>query len=176
MLVILVGKSGVGKTSIIKRLQCKCKFIYPPSYTTRPRRQINDDKIRITYTEFNECVDEFIEYVYYNGNYYGRKKEDILQAKEIDLIIDLEPKGLSTYINFCKHNSIPYHTIYLHCDECIRITNIQEDNGNESRIYRNDEYFDTYFNINCYDIIINTHRFTIEQITQLIVGCCYHEK
>lgn len=166
MLIILTGKSGTGKTTIIKELQ-KHGFIYPPSYTTRPKR-LNDDKICIPYNEFVKHLNDFIEYVQYNGHYYGRKKEDLLQAKHANLVVDLEPKGLQTYIDFCKKNDIDYYAIYLYCNDEKRLENIRKDNTDidKNRLQRDDSYFDWY--IANYDMVINVQRLGVEKIVGVI--------
>ena len=163
MLLILVGKSGVGKTQIMYELT-KHGFSIPPSYTTRPPRP-NDDKIYLTEEEFDHLRQEheFVDCVKYSGYKYGRKKSDILKAKEVNLIIDLEPSGLSKYIDFCNKYQIPYYIVYLKCPEEWWIQRIQDD---EIRRQRNDRYFDYY--LNTYDIIIDVYRIPIDKTVKII--------
>lgn len=163
MLLILVGKSGVGKTQIMYELT-KHGFSIPPSYTTRPPRP-NDDKIHLTDEEFDRLKQEheFVDYVKYGGYKYGRKKSDILKAKETNLVIDLEPSGLSKYIDFCSKYQIPYYIVYLKCPEEWRIQRIQNDN---IRRQRDDKYFDYY--LDTYDLIIDVYRISTDKIISII--------
>jgi guanylate kinase len=161
MLLMLIGKSGTGKTSIINNLN---RFKYAPSYTTRPPRK-NDDKIYIEHNEFCRILDEFIEYTEYNNYWYGRKKADILLAKNENLIVDIEPIGLYKYTEFCNLHNIPYITIYLKCDESERLKRIKND---KIRISRIDNYFEDAEWFKFYDIILDTSKFTINEITQII--------
>ena len=161
MLFILVGKSGVGKSTIIQKLQM-LGFQFPPSYTTRPKRP-NDDKICISEQEFETLIPEFVEYTEYNGYKYGRKKSDILKAKDIDIIIDLEPKGIYTYIEFCQEHQIPYIVIYFKCLDQWRLQNVSND---ISRLQRNDDYFDKY--LHAYDLIIDVSRIPLNKIIEII--------
>jgi len=161
MLLILVGKSGVGKTQIMYELT-KHEFVIPTGYTTRPSRS-NDDKIHLTDEEFNHLIPEFVDCTQYNGYKYGRKRSDILKAKEINLVIDLEPNGLSKYIDFCNKHQIPYYIVYLKCPEEWRVQRIQ---GDEIRCQRNDNYFDYY--LNKYDLIIDVYRIPIDKTIKII--------
>ena len=161
MLLILVGKSGVGKTQIMYELT-KHGFIIPTGHTTRPPRP-NDDKIHLTEEEFNRLIPELVDYTEYGGYKYGRKKSDILKAKETNLVIDLEPSGLSKYIDFCNKCQIPYFIVYLKCPEEWRIQRIQDD---ETRRQRNDNYFDYHLGI--YDLIIDVYRIPIDKTIKII--------
>ena len=101
MLVILMGKSAVGKDSVLKEF---VKHGYTPivSTTTRQMRDGEIPDVTYHYTDkdsFQKLIDagKMIEYVCFNGNYYG------IQAKDIDTtknqVVVLEPNGIRTLLS-----------------------------------------------------------------------------
>ena len=81
-MIILVGASASGKTEICKALCYKYGFKKFVTTTTREQRsnEINGvDYFFISKDEFLNKIsqDRFIEYVQYNGNYYGTEKNQI---------------------------------------------------------------------------------------------------
>ena len=99
-MLVLVGPSASGKSAIVKCLESKYgikKFI---TCTTRPMRVGEVDKVDyyfMTKEEFNVRYNnnEFIETVFYNGNYYGTLKSEA----GIDKVVILEPQGLNNFLN-----------------------------------------------------------------------------
>lgn len=88
-LFLIVGPSGSGKGTVIKKLSEKYKgFVYPVSYTTRePRNGEEDGKVYhfISKGEFEQMIKEgeFLEYAtVHSDNYYGTAKKDIMDALE----------------------------------------------------------------------------------------------
>ena len=75
-MLILVGPSASGKTQIVKILREKYglnKMVTYTSRTMRPGEKEGIDYFFLTKEEFEKRINEgfFIEYVVYNGNYYG---------------------------------------------------------------------------------------------------------
>lgn len=85
-IVFLMWVSGSGKGTLTTFLRQDERFIYIPSYTSRPIREteINGDKYRyISRAEFEESIhaDEFLEYALVHQNhYYGTKKKPLYDA------------------------------------------------------------------------------------------------
>lgn len=77
MFIILSGSSGVGKNTIIKELQKNDNsFAFMPTFTTREMRSGERDGFPyyfITKDEFQNKIkeNEFLEYEFIHGNYYG---------------------------------------------------------------------------------------------------------
>lgn len=93
-MIVLIGKSGSGKDTILKEFK-KYGFNTIVSYTTRPKRhyEINGvDYHFITEDEFKEKLksDFFVEHTEYRGWYYGIAKRD---CDENGVVI-VEPNGL----------------------------------------------------------------------------------
>lgn len=87
-LTLLVGPSGVGKTSIWTHLLEKENVKPFMTHTSREMRESEkqlDSKIQYHFhskEEFKEMIEKgkFFEWVNFNGNYYGTVKEDIENA------------------------------------------------------------------------------------------------
>jgi guanylate kinase len=92
-MIVLIGKSGSGKDTILKELK-KYGFNAIVSYTTRPKRHYEVDGVDyhfITEDEFKEKLksDFFVEHTEYRGWHYGIAKEDCN-----DGVVIVEPNGL----------------------------------------------------------------------------------
>lgn len=91
---MIVGPSGSGKGTVIKRLAAKYGgFRYPISYTTRkPREGEVDGEVYhfISKEKFEEMIKagEFLEYAtVHSNNYYGTSKKDILEPLEVGAVV-----------------------------------------------------------------------------------------
>lgn len=96
-LLIIVGRSCTGKTTIVKELKKTVDFFEVHSFTTRPRRvnELNGgDHEFITLEEFNRLKNEnkLIDVIEYNGNYYGLSEESFDFTK--NNIVVVEPSGI----------------------------------------------------------------------------------
>lgn len=110
-MIILIGPSASGKTEIAKYLISKFAFKKFVTTTTRKPRygEINDiDYHFIDIDTFQKYIneDKFIEYVNYNGNYYGTTLEEIDDQK----VLILEPSGL---LAFKKLNNPKIISFYI---------------------------------------------------------------
>lgn len=93
-IVLLVGMSGTGKTTIAEYCENAYKLKSLQSYTTRPRRT-PDEKGHtfITKEEYSRLTDKVAE-VEYNGNFYCATAE---QVDNSDIYV-IDPKGLQTFM------------------------------------------------------------------------------
>ena len=106
-LYVLIGRSAVGKTTLLNYAVDTYHLHECVSYTTRDRRPLeinNKDYIFIEKSNFLELLinDELIEYTQYNDNLYGLSKNSF--NVYLDNIVIVEPKGLehlkeNEYIN-----------------------------------------------------------------------------
>jgi len=100
MLIVITGPSGVGKTTIIRRLlKADAGLKYSVSLTTRKPRYNERDGIDykfISHEEFQKAIDngEFVEWSEVYGEYYGRLKRDLegLMRKN-DAVIGIDVQG-----------------------------------------------------------------------------------
>ena len=91
-LLLLCGPSGVGKTTLIKRLKVMdSRFKYVSPYITRPLRENEQDKIHISYEKILDLErrGKLVALNNIYGNLYGTPKDFIdeaLQVEEFPLI------------------------------------------------------------------------------------------
>eukprot|EP01080_Neovahlkampfia_damariscottae_P007497 gene7497-11820_t len=98
--IVLCGPSGVGKGTIIKKLQDKYqgKFTLSVSYTTRKPRPGEEDGVHYNFTTHEVMEEEikkgnFIEHAHVHGNYYGSSKKAVTDAKGKCCIFDIDIQG-----------------------------------------------------------------------------------
>lgn len=94
-LVIVSGPSGVGKTSICRRLAEKLDAFLSVSVTTRPPGKNETEGLDyhfIPHDEFQRLIDqdELLEYAQIFENYYGTPKQPVEQALRRGKIVILE--------------------------------------------------------------------------------------
>ena len=117
LLVILSSPSGVGKTTLTKKIQQKySSFKISVSHTTRPPRS-NEvegvDYFFISKDKFKEFIKEnyFYEHAKIFENYYGTLKKNVDEIlKNNDLIFDIDWQGTKQLSKFKNLNLIK---IYL---------------------------------------------------------------
>lgn len=98
-LIVLVGRSCVGKTTLVRQIQKYYgnQIHEAVSVTTRDSRQgeiPGSDYHFTTHEKFEEMLKrkELVEYVYYSGNYYGLTRGAF--EPETTNIVIVEPNGL----------------------------------------------------------------------------------
>ncbi|HEX3355370.1 MAG TPA: guanylate kinase [Tepidisphaeraceae bacterium] len=100
LLIVLCGPSGVGKSTISRRLAEKMNVWYTVSATTRPKRP-GDDKGKtyehIEKPEFFKRLDsdQFLEYAQVYGDYYATPKHPALDhlAEGRDVLLEIDVQG-----------------------------------------------------------------------------------
>ena len=107
IMVILSSPSGVGKTTLTKKIQQKYQsFKISVSYTTRPPRsnEVNGvDYHFVKKAEFEELIKEnkFYEYAKIFENYYGTLKKNVDETlKKNDIIFDIDWQGTKQLSKF----------------------------------------------------------------------------
>lgn len=89
-LYLIVGRSGVGKTTITEALRDRYGYQPVCSYTDRPKRtETEDNHIFVTPEEF-DTLGEMLAYTEFNGHRYGATQELVDQS---DLYV-IDPDGL----------------------------------------------------------------------------------
>ena len=100
-LIVLSGRSGVGKSTVIAELFAQRSNIYfSVSYTTRQPRVGEQDGVNYNFVsreEFERMIadDELLEYAEYVDNYYGTSMKLIQEKLDagIDVLLDIEVQG-----------------------------------------------------------------------------------
>lgn len=99
-LIVISGPSGVGKSTIVKKIMEKINPWYSISMTTRKKRDGEIDGVNYFFVneeEFKKNIEtgNLLEYATYNGNYYGTPKNQIDQklSEGRDVLCEIEVKG-----------------------------------------------------------------------------------
>ena len=107
IMVVLSSPSGVGKTTLTKKIQQKYQtFKISVSHTTRPPRSNEVDGVDynfVTIDQFKDLIkkNDFYEYAEIFGNYYGTLKESVNNLiKKNDIIFDIDWQGTKQLSKF----------------------------------------------------------------------------
>ena len=174
MIIVISGPSGVGKSTIIKKIKRDNNLYFCVSSTTRKIRKGEEDGADynfVTNDYFNEMIEshKLVEHEEYGGNYYGTTYSEINKEKDFAVIIlDLEVNGALKIMNEYKdsigifidiNNDILKERLFKrgHKDELFIKTRL--DLANEQR-----EYINSFK----YHILNNNLELTVKQINDII--------
>ena len=167
-MLVLVGPSASGKSAIVKYLTKNYGLVKFITCTTRAIRvgEVNDvDYHFLSQEEFFKLYDndEFIETVYYNGNYYGTLKREASDNK----VVILEPQGLNNFV--AKIDSI--FAVFLQTDDEVMKQRMIGRGDNMLEINKrleNDRILFSHYQLTKIDYTINTTSLSIEEISKNI--------
>jgi guanylate kinase len=118
IMVILSSPSGVGKTTLTKKLQQKYhSFKISVSHTTRAPRSNEVDGVDyhfVSHEKFKGLIkeDKFYEYAKIFENYYGTTKKGVDETiKNNDIIFDIDWQGTKQLSKFKNLNLIKIYLI-----------------------------------------------------------------
>jgi guanylate kinase len=117
IMIILSSPSGVGKTTITKKIQQKySSFKISVSHTTRSARSNEVEGVDYHFVneeKFKKLIDEekFYEYAKIFDNYYGTLKKNVDEnIKKNDILFDIDWQGTK---QLSKHKKLNLLKIYL---------------------------------------------------------------
>ena len=160
IMVILSSPSGVGKTTLTKKIQQKYhNFKISVSHTTRSPRSNEIDGIDyhfVSKEKFQELISEnkFYEYAKIFENYYGTLKSMVDETiKENDILFDIDWQGTKQLSKFKNLNLIK---IYLITDkEELKSRLIKRNQNTDEEVNKRFDSFDEDIkHWNDYDYII----------------------
>lgn len=168
-MLVIIGPSASGKTEIVNNLISKYNMKKMVTYTTRSMRpnEVNGiDYHFISKNDFLKKIDEgfFLEYVIYNGNYYGTSISSLSSEK----VVIVEASGLKAYIKEAKDK---IKIVFVKCDKDIRKKRMIERLDKMDVISKRLENDDNIFNNKIEalaDFVIDTGNNDIETETKLV--------
>lgn len=175
-MIVLTGASASGKTVTALDLQKRHGLVKAITTTTREKRVGETDGVEyffISKEEFQKRLAEnkFVEHSIYNGNYYGCGVDQVSDNK----IVVLDPNGLHSFLKLKDKNIVSFLLI---ADESTRKTRMKKRGDKEANIKQrieNDVNDFSLEKIGKVDFIINTEKYTIEEVSDLIYKL-YNEK
>ena len=143
-MLVIIGPSASGKTQIVNSLIQFYKMKKMVTYTTRPIRnqEVNGiDYYFIKKEEFLKKITNnfFLEYVSYNGYYYGTANNELSSDKVVIVV----KEGLKAYLQKAKEQ---IKIVFIRCSKPIRRLRMMERNDDleciHTRLIHDDEIFD----------------------------------
>ncbi len=161
IMVILSSPSGVGKTTLTKKIQQKYhNFKISVSHTTRPPRTNEVDGVDYNFVskeKFQELINqkEFYEYAKIFGNYYGTLKKNVDEAiLTNDIIFDIDWQGTKQLSKFKSLNLIKIYLITSNKDELKKRLINRNQNTNQEVEKRFNSFDEDIKHWNDYDYVI----------------------
>ena len=177
-MVILSSPSGVGKTTITKKIQQKYQsFKISVSHTTRSPRSNEVDGVDyyfVSTKKFEELIKQkkFYEYAKIFDNYYGTLKKNVDDlAKTNDIIFDIDWQGTKQLSKFKNLKLIKIYLITASKDEVKQRLISRNQNSNYEIDKRINSFEDDIKHWNDYDYIIIHKNLDVcfKQIENIII-------
>ena len=177
LLVILSSPSGVGKTTLTKKIQQKYNnFKISVSHTTRKPRSNEVDGVDyhfISEDKFKKLITEnsFYEYAKIYENYYGTLKDNVDSTlNENDILFDIDWQGTKQLTKYKKLRLIKIYLI-THNKEELKKRLLKRDKSSSDNINKRFNSFDEDIkHWNDYDYILINRNLEIcfKQIENII--------
>jgi len=179
VMIILSSPSGVGKTTITKKLQQKYKNLkISVSHTTRAPRSNEVDGVDYNFVskkKFEELIskNEFYEYAKIFENYYGTLKKNVdKELKKNDVIFDIDWQGTKQLSKFKNLNIIKLFLITDSKTELKKRLLNRNQNTKEEVEKRFNSFDEDVKNWNDYDYIVINKNLEVcfNQIENIIIN------
>jgi len=179
IMVILSSPSGVGKTTITKKIQQKYQsFKISVSHTTRLPRSNEVDGVDyhfVSHEKFKKLINEnkFYEYANIFENYYGTLKKNVDDTiLHNDIIFDIDWQGTKQLSKFKNLNLIKIYLITDNKDE-LKQRLIKRNQNTKEEVEKRFKSFDEdvkHWNDYDYIIINNNLDVCFKQIENIILN------
>jgi|TARA_B110000881_G_scaffold191659_1_gene183786 guanylate kinase len=179
IMVILSSPSGVGKTTLTKKIQQKYQtFKISVSHTTRLPRSNEVDGVDyhfVSHKDFESLInqDKFYEHAKIFDNYYGTLKKNVDETiLHSDIIFDIDWQGTKQLSKFKNLNLIKIYLITDNKEELKKRLIKRNQNTNEEIEKRFKSFDDDIKHWNDYDYIIINKNLDVcfKQLENIIVS------
>ena len=137
LLIVLIAKSGCGKSTIAHKLERKYNLKQVKSYTTRPMRDNAEDVNTHTFITMNEVEkyrDDMVAWNQYNSNFYFCTRNQLAESQ----IYVCDKQGLiQLFSNYTDKDIIVYH---IKCDSSITAKRMSDRGDSDEQIRQRLEY------------------------------------
>lgn len=133
VIVLLVGRTSSGKSSLIKKLCERTGLKQLISQTTRPRRNDNDnDHLFVSVDDYLQAKEngEIVAETEIAGNYYYATKEQLYEAD----LYTIDPAGIGSLLAMNLPN-IRFVVVYISCPDEERKARAEK-RGDDKHAYR----------------------------------------
>jgi len=177
IMVILSSPSGVGKTTITKKIQQKYNsFKISVSHTTRSMRSNEVDGVDYHFVDkekFETLLKnkKFYEHAKIFGNYYGTLKENVdNNLKENDILFDIDWQGTKQLSEHKDLNLLKIYLITDNKDELKKRLTIRNQNSEEEIELRFKSFDEDIKHWNDYDYVVINKNLEVcfKQIEEII--------
>tara|TARA_B100001248_G_scaffold260907_1_gene250482 strand:+ start:3189 stop:3788 length:600 start_codon:yes stop_codon:yes gene_type:complete len=179
IMIILSSPSGVGKTTLTKKIQQKFEsFRISVSHTTRSPRSNEVDGVDyffVSVKKFEKLIknNEFYEYAKIYENYYGTLKENVDEViKTNDIIFDIDWQGTKQLSKFKNLNLIKIFLITNNKEE-LKKRLIKRNQNTEAEVEKRFSSFEEDIkHWNDYDYILINENLDVcfKQIANIILN------
>lgn len=165
-LIVLVGKSGTGKTRTARRLEKRYGLKEAESYTTRPARSKQESGHTFIAEEAFDQIpkDEMMAYLEYRGYRYCATRA-LLNASDLYIV---HPEGYQTLRE--RYRDRPMLCVELTAPEEIRETRMRARGSSEEEIKDRLERDEEVFRTIQADVSIDTGNLAVEAVASWIYG------
>ena len=177
IMVILSSPSGVGKTTITKKIQQKYNsFKISVSHTTRSMRSNEVDGVDYHFVDKEKFETLLINKKFYEhakifGNYYGTLKENVdNNLKENDILFDIDWQGTKQLSEHKDLNLLKIYLITDNKDELKKRLTIRNQNSEEEIELRFKSFDEDIKHWNDYDYVVINKNLEVcfKQIEEII--------
>lgn len=134
VLLLIVGRTGSGKSTLINMLCERAGMRQLISQTTRPRRNEQDnDHVFVTVEDYQKAKENgnIVAETEIAGNYYYATKEQLYEAD----LYTIDPMGKDVLLSMNLPN-IKFVTVYISCPDELREQRAVKQRGDNKQIYR----------------------------------------
>ena len=167
-MLVLIGKSGSGKTTIEDIMIHRYNMVRAISHTTRPKRENDVEGVNYFFVSNEEMQrmyeqGELAERIDYIGNVYALCKE---QCKT-DKVVVVAPEGLKQLL---EKDDLDVFSVYLDVTMCVRKSRMlargDSDEDVEKRIKNDDAIFDgTESKVN---LVLENNGDNVDEISEIV--------